>query len=179
VPAGYAAWRKAAFWHVSIATFISKGGFAEHRSNLKVGAVRRGEQHSPETALPVLSGSAKSFRASVRIILNKNIAGHCAFERMSDVVGKEVVPVAPAAHIEMLKRIHVVFPERLVEEQMSRVAVVCKSESVLENKKSERLREDRAPVNFFVETFGELRSRQSLGQGRSLQRESEKADRWC
>src|SRR5579864_1094382 len=76
---------------------------------------------------------------------------------MSDVVDEEVISVSPTAHIKVLKRVHVIFPERFVPQEMARVAVVGKAEGVLEHQKSERLLEDWSPVNFFVETLGVLR----------------------
>jgi len=77
---------------------------------------------------------------------------------MSDVVDEEVVTVAPARHLEVLKRVEVVFPEGFVPKKMARIAVVGKPEGVLEYEKSQRLFKDRAPVNFFVEAFRVLRS---------------------
>ncbi len=155
--AGYGARRESAFRHVAVATFISESRFAQHRSSLKVGAVCRGVQHRPESAFPVSAGFTESLGASVWVVLNKNIAGHRAFERMADVVDEKVVAVTPPVHVKMLKRVEIVFPQGFVPEEMARIAVVGKPESVLECEKSERLLEDRSPVNFFVETFGELR----------------------
>ena len=126
MPAGYAAWCQAALRHVDVAAFISESCFAEHRADRKEGAVGRGVQHGPEAALPVSAGFAESLGASVGIILNKNIAGHRALEWMSDVVDEEVVAIAPATHIEVLKRVEVVFPKAFVPHEMARIAVVGK-----------------------------------------------------
>ena len=78
----------------------------------------------------------------MRIVLDEDIATDCTLERVSDVVDEEVVTVSPTAHIKVLKRVHVIFPERFVPKEMACVAVVGKPKGVLEHEKSKRLLEN-------------------------------------
>jgi hypothetical protein len=67
----------------------------------------------------------------MRVILDEDIAADRALERMCDVVDNEVIAVAPAGHLKVLKRIEVVFPEGFVPQEMARVVVISNPEAVL------------------------------------------------
>ena len=111
-----------------------------------------GPAHGFEAAIPVGGGFTETSGAALGIIVEEDVAIDGTFQRMADVIDDKAVAIAPARHMEVVRRCPIVVPEGLVEEEIAGSAIVSKTESVTDNEETERLPERR----FQVELFGRL-----------------------
>src|SRR4051812_3140107 len=123
---------------------VSDGRFAD-RTNLKLGAVSGGPCHCLLTAAPVIPVEADLLLGSVGVVLDLDVARGRTFHRMAEVVGDEVVAIAPAA----TDVADAVAPSaKEVPTEITARLRLCESQRILKSKKKERLLDCRLPVEF-------------------------------
>src|SRR5215471_1001811 len=72
---------------------------------------------------------------------------------MANIVDQEAVAIAPAGHVKVVSGSPVVVPERLVEKEITRTAIVGETEGVADNEEAEGLPQRGLPVESFRRTW--------------------------